>query len=239
MKENRKKRPSVSQGRRYGRIMLRSAFGMLLLGCAVVLMVQHQIRQQAAGKTFDAPAALPGRHVAVVFGCDDRFQNRENLYFKYRMEAAAQLWHAGKLQCLIVSGDNRSKHYNEPKKMKAALVARGVPAEKIVCDYAGLRTLDSVVRAKTIFGLDQCLFVSQQFQNERAICIGEAHGMSVLGFNAQDVMGSAGRKTKWREFAARLNMWLDLHVLDTQPRHGGEKIALPRDDESSATDDAN
>lgn len=205
----------------------KSAALLAILGCITVLVIQHAVVQCARGKTYEDPMRISGQHVGLVFGCDDRFQNRENLYFMYRMDAAAALWHQGKLRCLIVSGDNRSAQYNEPRKMKNALIARGVPAEKIVCDYAGLRTLDSVLRCQAVFGANQCLFISQRFQNERAIYIAEAHGMDVIGFNAKDVSGAGGRKTKWREFAARLMMWLDVHVLDTKPRHGGPRELLP------------
>lgn len=200
---------------------------LILTGIVVILVIQHSVIQSARGKTYDDPTRIIGKHVGLVFGCDDRFHDRENLYFTYRMDAAAALWHAGKLHCLIVSGDNRSAQYNEPLKMRQALIKRGVPAEKIVCDYAGLRTLDSVLRCKKIFGVERCLMISQLFQNERSIYIAEAHGMEVIGFNARDVSGPGGRKTKWREFAARLMMWLDVHVLDTQPKHGGDKESLP------------
>lgn len=220
--------------RRSLRILRRALLLLFVVGAGMILLLQYLIVAQAEGKTFDDPQELSGKHVALVFGCDDRFQNRENLYFKYRMEAVAALWHAGKLKFIIVSGDNRSDDYNEPQKMKRALMARGVPADHIACDFAGLRTLDSVVRAKTIFGLRECLVVSQRFQNERAIKIGEVHGIVVRGFNARDVSGPGGRKTKWREFAARLKMWLDLYVLDTQPRHGGEPISLPISGDSSS-----
>ncbi|MFM2170313.1 MAG: hypothetical protein RI957_542 [Verrucomicrobiota bacterium] len=196
--------------------------------CAIAtLVIQQSVVQCARGKTYQDVQRISGKHVGLVFGCDDRFQDRDNLYFTYRMDAAAELWKAGKLHCLIVSGDNRSVTYNEPRKMKRALVQRGVPADKIVCDYAGLRTLDSVIRARTIFGVQRCLMISQLFQNERAICIAQAHGMEAIAYNAKDVSGPGGRKTKWREIAARMMMWLDLHVIHTQPKHGGPRETLP------------
>ena len=112
--------------------------------------------------------------------------------------------------------------------MKQALVERGIPGERIVCDFAGLRTLDSVVRAKEIFGADSVLFISQRFQNERAIYLAKAHGIDAYGFNAQDVETQAGLKTRIREVGARVKMWLDVNFLDTRPIHLGEKIALPK-----------
>lgn len=211
----------------YLSLTARSLFGLLILAVVTTLLIQHSVVRCARGMTYHDVQLVSGKHVGLVFGCDDRFQDRENLYFTHRMDAAADLWKAGKLCCLIVSGDNRSMQYNEPKKMKKALIERGVPAEKIVCDYAGLRTLDSVIRARTIFGVQKCLMISQLFQNERAIYIAKAHGIEAMGFNAKDVTGPGGRKTKWREFAARMMMWLDIHALHTQPRHGGPREPLP------------
>lgn len=179
------------------------------------------------GRLFDDPAALTGRRVGLVFGCDPRFQGRENLYFRYRIDAAVALWEAGKLRGLIVSGDNRSRYYNEPDKMRRALIARGIPADRIVCDYAGLRTLDSVVRAKEVFGVSEITFISQRFQNERAAYLAVANGMVVDGFNARDVGGQGGYKTKVREIGARVKMCLDVWILRTRPKHLGEPIALP------------
>jgi SanA protein len=152
---------------------------------------------------------------------------RENLYFRYRIDAAVRVWKSGKLETLIVSGDNRSRYYNEPEKMKQALIERGIPEERIVCDFAGLRTLDSVVRAKEIFGADSMLFISQRFQNERAIYLAKANGIEAYGFNARDVETQAGWKTKIREVGERVKMWLDVNFLNTRPIHLGEKVELP------------
>ena len=153
--------------------------------------------------------------------------NRDNLYFKYRIQAAAELWHAGKVEFLIVSGDNREKYYNEPVDMRNALIEQGVPKDKIVYDFAGLRTLDSVVRAKKIFGLTEITLVSQKFQNERAAYIAKANGMNVVGYNARDVEGYAARKTEDREVLARVKMWLDVNITNEQPKHLGDKETVP------------
>jgi SanA protein len=149
----------ASRWRLYAKRMLKGFVLLVLLFIMTVLIIQHSVVQSARGKTYNDPERITGKYVGLVFCCDDRFQDRENLYFTYRMDAAAALWHAGKLECLIVSGDNRSPDYNEPYKMKQALIKRGVPAEKIVCDYAGLRTLDSVLRSQRIFGVKQCWLI--------------------------------------------------------------------------------
>lgn len=179
------------------------------------------------GQLFDDVSLLPTTKVGLVFGTTDRVNGRENLYFRYRIDAAVEVWKSGKIRTLIVSGDNRSQYYNEPEKMKQALIERGIPGDRIFCDFAGLRTLDSVVRAKEIFGMNTVLFISQRFQNERAIYLAEANGMNALGFNARDVETQAGIKTKIREIGARVKMWLDVNILDTRPTHLGEKILLP------------
>ncbi len=200
---------------------------IFLLGVGLILYANVTAVWASRGKLFDDVNDLPPAKVGLVFGTTDRYQGRENRYFRYRIDAAVEVWKAGKVETLIVSGDNRSKWYNEPQKMKAALVAEGVPASRIVCDYAGLRTLDSVVRAKEIFGTDKILVISQRFQNERAIYLAQAHGMEACGYNAEDVELQAGFKTKLREVGARVKMWLDVNFLDTAPRHLGDKVELP------------
>ena len=198
------------------------------LGVAFVAWANFAAVHAGHGKLFDDVSKVPGGKVALLFGTDDRVKGgTENLYFRYRIDAAEALWKAGKIRLILVSGDNSEKYYNEPEKMKKALVERGVPKDRIVCDYAGLRTLDSVVRAKEVFGLNDMVFVSQRFHNERASYLAKANGISYCGFNARDVAAQGGLKTKFREVGARVKMWLDVRVLGTMPRHLGDKIPLP------------
>jgi SanA protein len=213
--------------RRWGKRLAITLAVLVLAGLAFIAHTNITAVWASRGRIFSDPAQLPHTRVGLVFGTTDRIQGRENLYFRYRIDAAEKVWKAGRIDTLIVSGDNRSKYYNEPEKMRRALIARGIPAERIVCDYAGLRTLDSVVRAKEIFGADTVLFISQRFQNERAIYLAKANGLPAYGFNARDVNTQAGLKTKLREVGARVKMWLDVHYLNTRPRHLGDKEALP------------
>ena len=201
---------------------------VIVLFLGVVTYANFTPNWAARGRLFTDVAALPATKVGLVFGTTDRVNGRENLYFRYRIDAAVRVWKAGKLETLIVSGDNRSQYYNEPEKMKQALVERGIPRERIVCDFAGLRTLDSVVRAKEIFGTNTILVISQRFQNERAIYLAKANGIEAYGFNARDVEPHVGLKTKIREVGARVKMWLDVNFLNTRPSHLGEKIGLPK-----------
>ena len=201
--------------------------GMLAVAALAIAWANIAASWAARGRTFDGVDATPSSEVGLVFGTSDRTKGRENLYFKHRVEAAAALWKAEKIRTLIVSGDNRAHDYNEPEKMKRALVRLGVPAQHIICDYAGLRTLDSVVRAKKVFGLNSILFISQRFQNQRAIYIAKAHGLDAIAHNACDVGPRNGFKTRLREIGARVKMWLDVNILDTEPKHLGDQIELP------------
>ncbi len=201
--------------------------GGLLLGVALIAYAYYSASWASRGNLYNDVAKLPAAKVGLVFGTSDRYKGRENKYFRYRIDAAVEVWKAGKVETLIVSGDNRSEYYNEPQKMKDALMEEGLPEDRIVCDYAGLRTLDSVVRAKKIFGANTVLVISQQFQNERAIYLAQANGMKAYGYNAQDVEFDAGFKTKVREIGARVKMWLDVNFLDTKPTHLGDKVEMP------------
>lgn len=213
--------------RRWSRRLALWLLALALLIGGVVAYANFTAVWASRGRLFTEVSELPAAKVGLVFGTTDRVNGRENLYFRYRIDAAVRVWKSGKLETLIVSGDNRSRYYNEPEKMKQALIERGIPENRIVCDFAGLRTLDSVVRAKEIFGVDSMLVISQRFQNERAIYLAKAHGIEAYGFNARDVETQAGWKTKVREVGARVKMWLDVNFLNTRPSHLGEKVELP------------
>jgi SanA protein len=194
---------------------------------AVVAYANATAIWASRGRIFAEVSQIPATKVGLVFGTSNRVAGRENLYFRFRIEAATQVWNAGKVETLIVSGDKSSRYYNEPEKMKRALIDRGIPANRIVLDVGGFRTLDSVVRAKEIFSTDSILFISQRFQNERAIYLAKANGIAAFGFDARDVESHDGLKTKIREVGARVKMWLDVNFLNTRPHLLGDKIDLP------------
>lgn len=214
---------------RRGLRRLRIAAVLLVIAFAGVVAYANVTAVWASrGRIFSDVSQIPATKVGLVFGTTDRIGSRENLYFRYRMDAAAGTFHAGKVETLIVSGDNRSsRYYDEPEKMRQALVARGVPNDRIVDDGDGIRTLDSVIRAKEIFGADTVLFISQRFQIERAIYLAKANGINAYGFEARDVETQAGLKTRIREIGARVKMWLDVNFLDTRPQRLGDKERLP------------
>ncbi len=170
---------------------------------------------------------LPDAPVALVLGTSKYLSNGQpNLYFDLRMAAASTLYHQGKVKYIIVSGDNRKANYNEPEQMKQDLVAQGVPEERIYLDYAGFRTLDSIVRAQEIFGQNKMIIVSQKFHNERAVFLARKRGIEAYGFNAQDVNVYSGFRTNVREVIARNKVFVDL-IFAVEPKFLGEKIDIP------------
>ena len=204
------------------------ALALFALLTAITLLANWHTQRQTAAYLYDNAAQIPAQKAALLLGTSPVLANgRSNLYFTHRIRAAAELYRAGKVRYIIASGDNRKHGYNEPEAMKAALIAQGVPAERIVPDYAGIRTLDSVLRARSVFGQADYIVVSQKFHNERAVYLARAHGIRAVGYNAADVhLYAGGFKTRVREYGARMKMYLDL-LTGKQPKHGGETIALP------------
>ena len=148
-----------------------------------------------------------------------------NYYYQYRIDAAVALFQAGKIDFILISGDNSKAHYNEPETMQADLIARGIPREKIFLDYAGFRTLDSILRCREVFGENKITVISQPFHNQRALFIANRKGIEAIGFNAKDVNRSGGFRTQVREKFARVKMLLDL-AFDKQAKFYGEKIKI-------------
>ena len=198
--------------------------GLVLLG--FVLYSNIRIDSYSKGKLYDTVSDVPHYHTALVLGTSPIGRNGgPNLYFLSRIDATVKLYEAGKIDRILVSGDNRKEEYNEPEEMKKALVDKGIPEEVIFLDYAGFRTLDSVVRAKEVFGQSEFIVVSQKFHNERAVFIAQKKGIKAAGFNAKDVHASYGFITHVREWGARCKVFLDL-LFGKKPHFLGEPIDI-------------
>jgi len=167
---------------------------------------------------------IPNNPVGLVLGTSSRLTNGSpNPFFHNRMNTAAQLYKMGKVGHIIVSGDNRTKFYNEPIEMKKALIKLGVPDSVITLDYAGLRTLDSVVRSKEIFGQDHITIITQPFHSYRAVFISQYYHIQAVALVAMEPTDEPAVSVYVREYFARAKAILDLYVLKTSPRHLGEK----------------
>lgn len=202
-------------------------FLLLFAGVCLVILIlaDRHVGSFSKGRIFDDPAEVPHRRAALVLGCGKYVDGRLNLFFQYRIDAAVELWDAGKIEAILVSGDNSRKGYDEPGSMKADLTDRGVPEEYIAVDYAGFRTLDSVVRAEKIFGLEDYIVVSQPFHCRRAIYLAHQSGQSVIGYGASDVAGASGLKIRLRETVARAKAVVDI-LLHKQPKFLGPRETI-------------
>ncbi|TKT93600.1 SanA protein [Dyadobacter frigoris] len=157
---------------------------------------------------------LPSNDVALVLGTSRNTESgKENLFFKYRMEATARLFKEGKIKYIILSGNNDSQYYNEPLDMQRALLNLGIPENVMTLDYAGFRTFDSVVRCKEVFNQDNFTVISQNFHNARALYIAHNEGINAISFAAQDVPDGYSIRTLIREYLARPKAVLDVHFL--------------------------
>lgn len=186
-----------------------------------VFITHHWISFKTKNRIYDDVNSIPKNKVGLVLGTAKYASSGNiNLFYKYRIDAAVKLYKAGKIEFILVSGDNNRKDYDEPSDFKKDLIARGVPASKIFLDYAGFRTLDSVVRSKEIFGQTAITFISQKFHNQRAIYIANHYNINAIGYNAKDVY-----KRHYREYFTRSKASLDL-VFNIKPKFLGKKITI-------------
>lgn len=198
--------------------------GLLLM---VIFYCDKQVTSAAQRKLFSNASEVPHQHVGLLLGTGKLLENGlANPYYSYRIKAALDLLKAGKVDYLIISGDNSRKDYNEPETMRADLMAAGIDSSLIFLDFAGFRTFDSMVRVREIFSQDTVTVISQQFHNERALFIAKREGITAIGFNAQDVSASAGWKTQLREKLARVKVFMD-YWFHKQPKFLGPKVYIP------------
>lgn len=203
------------------RRMFRFVCFLLFAAIAMIFFANREIVKASEQLTWNDVDAIPARNVGLLLGAKPG-----NNYFARRINAAAALFHAGKVKWLLVSGDNGRKNYDESSGMQQALIAKGVPASAIFCDYAGFSTLDSVVRANKVFGENNITIISQEFHNQRAIWLAKQYGIDAIGFNAQDLDQGRGKLVRLREKLARVSAVIDAKILHRQPRYLGPTVMI-------------
>lgn len=201
---------------------------LVLLGFFLFVMLAFLRISSCAFYTYDSYNDIPAHSVGLLLGTSPNVApGRPNEFFTNRIMAAAALYHKGKIEYILVSGDNRHASYNEPRMMMNALLKAGVPRDRIVPDYAGFSTIDSVLRARDVFMLDDMIIISQDFHNERAVFIARAHGIDAVGFNASNPTSfTANFRVGVREFFARIKCVFDVYLLGSRPTYLGEPIAI-------------
>lgn len=190
-------------------------FGVIVL----ILMCNWIVVNSTRNQVFFDIKDLPSNDVGLVLGTSKYVaRGKENLFFRYRMEASARLFKEGKVKYLILSGNKEAETYDEPKAMQQALNKLGVPEEAMLLDTAGYRTYDSVVRCRDVYQQEKVTVISQNFHNARALYLAQHEGLNAVGFAAQDVPDGYSVKTLLREYLARPKAMLDVFVL--QPEAG-------------------
>lgn len=186
--------------------------------------------RKARPRIYYNPLETPKSEAALLLGTAKYLTSGYiNPYFRFRINAAVRLWKAGKVRRILVSGDNSTPYYNEPRDMKASLIAAGVPDSVILMDRGGVRTFDSVVRARRVFHQESVAIVSQAFHLERALFIARAKNVPACGFaarNSQDA--NSNFRLAIREMYARVLTFLDCYILETEPVHA-DRLLLEED----------
>lgn len=180
MRRPRLRRPRLPRTRTGQRRLIQA----VVAGCVLVLLPSAWLRLVTDDR-LRTVEDVPRTEVAVVFGAG-LWDGEPSPYLAHRLDAAAQLYRAGRIEVVLVTGDNSREEYDEPDAMRAYLVRHGVPDGRIVGDYAGFDTWDSCVRAKKIFGVDRAVLISQGFHIRRAVALCQAAGVASYGVGVAD-----------------------------------------------------
>ncbi len=217
---------AIPSSRRHGRVLGRIAVVVCVVG---VLGFSPTLYAWGAtlGRTYTT-ATVPVRDVAVVFGAEVLPNKKPSNFLRARLDIAYDLWRTGKVKVILVSGDNGDVHYNEPDAMRAYLLARGVPAEKVVADYAGFDTYDTCVRAVRIFGVTSATLVTQGYHLPRALATCRTIGLDAVGVGDETMKATSPvtwRNGALREIPAGIKMAYDL-LSRRQPILGDRQTAI-------------
>jgi len=205
-------------------ILICACAALLLAGLSRVVMVMS-----AKDKTFDV-ASVPPAQVALVPGAGITADDRPTLALRDRIDGAIELYRAGKVQKILMSGDNSSIYYNEPGAMTNYAIEQGIPESDIVQDYAGRRTYDTCYRAKEIFGLDSVIVTTQQYHLSRMVFLCDQLGLNTSGVPVEQSDYLLNRYVLWnvREVLATLAAYIDIYILKPEPILGSpEPIFIP------------
>jgi SanA protein len=206
------------------RLLKKIIFWAVLLSILFLILCNVWVVSSTSAKVYEEQEQLPDHRLALVLGTSHKtVGGGPNPFFEKRMETAAVLYKNGKVDHFILSGDNRSRYYNEPIEMRKALVSKGVPPTAITLDYAGLRTLDSIIRCKQIFGQDKITIITQPFHSYRALFISEYYDIDAVAMVAGEPDFETSVRVRLREYLARTKAVLDLYILRISPRNIGPK----------------
>lgn len=189
-----------------------------ILGLLVVILPRTITSVYSIDRTYQVEDA-PSARLAMVFGAGLRWDGSPTAILRDRVKTAADLYFGGKVEKILMSGDNSYENYNEPEAMRQYALSLGVPDTAIVMDYAGRRTYDTCYRAKDIFGVSEALLVTQGFHLPRAIFLCNALGLDAVGIEANNNNYRGGSLVFWniREQIATVGAFLDVYVNNPMP----------------------
>ena len=194
-----------------------TAIGLILATfISIIIICDQSVAYNAEGRLFDNVDSIPHREVGLILGTSpvSTWYGRRNYYFDHRIKAGAELYKAGKVDWLVVSGGdyrNTENGYDEPVAMRDSLMKQGVDSTRIILDYDGTRTLNSIAKMRDVYGQDSITIISQKYHNERALYQAKHLGIDAIGFNAK----TPGKRTSWwrnrgREVLARVKLFIDV-----------------------------
>jgi SanA protein len=200
------------------KLTIRAVFYLSLLAGFIILLTRMMFVHNASAETFSADGA-PGRRVAIVFGAEVKRDGTPSVVLRDRIETAVALYKTGKVEKLLMSGDNRFVDYNEPEAMRQYALKLGMPDSDIVLDYAGRRTYDTCYRAKEIFGVESAILVTQGFHLPRALFLCKAFSIDAVGVNSDNYYYLKRLRLYWnvRELFASFQSLLDVYLLKPLP----------------------
>jgi SanA protein len=195
------------------RMALKLLFTLLLIGAAAIILPRLVTGLYSLPRTY-AVTDSPAKPVAIVFGAGLWRDGSPSPVLRHRVQTAADLYFVGKVQKLLMSGDNSTIHHNEPAAMRQYALELGVPDEAIVLDYAGRRTYDTCLRAREIFGVTDVVLVTQSFHLPRAVFTCSMLGVSAVGVDADRATYRRRSLVFWnlRELPATATALWDLYV---------------------------
>lgn len=195
---------------------MRVVAGLLLMVVILLASASVIVNSQSEDAMFSDLDALPTYPVGLVLGCPPvSSEGIPNFYFQSRIEAAARLFRAGKVQYLLLSGSHDGGFYDESREMKKALLAFGVPEERMWLDREGNRTLLSIQRARDVYGVRKLIVVTQAFHAQRALFLARHAGIEAVSYHARDLGFFRGLRTRLREYLARARAVADVYVFDS------------------------
>jgi SanA protein len=197
-----------------------------VFGVASPMVVSTWMARAERDRIYTELEQVPARKVALVLGARVWRSGEPSTSLADRLHAALELYEAGKVEKILVTGDHGLHGYNEVRAMFTWLVERGVPKDKIFTDHAGFRTLDSMERAVKVFGVEDAIICTQEFHLPRSLFLARVSGLDAVGYVADRRVYEVRYKNAVREAGARTKALLDVHVLGTQPKFLGERIPI-------------